>query len=368
MVRFPLALCWVLVSFRLLAQTPSPAVRVLSEEVSAGRVVGAQLLSGSLRSRTAQAFHLGTIGLQDRRRVTDDTLFCIASCSKPFASAVVFRLLDQRKLALKTPASDLIPQMADLKLQDGSAVRSPTLRELLTHRGGIYSQHETPSADQLRAIRDFRLSIDDSVEVICRQKLHSKPGTKYAYSGAGYMLVGMMAQQATGSSFETLLQQNLCIPLKMKSTSYFPDPKHYPEIATGGKSGLVAPHTLGKESRLPLVGGSLYTTIHDAERFARMVLQHGRYGSEQVLSKTACAHFVSSPFEEQTYGYGWLLTKQNGNVVAVSHKGSLPPYQSVIRLNLKQGTYRIAFWTLSNPSDVATTKRVSNRVAQLLKL
>jgi hypothetical protein len=69
----------------------------------------------------------------------------------------------------------------------------------------------------------------------------------------------------------------------------------------------------------------------------------------------------------QPYGYGWLLSKRNGKVFAVSHKGSLPPQQSTIRINLQNKRYAIVLWTLANPSKVNATTRVRDQVAQVLK-
>lgn len=342
-------------------------VDVLRQEIVAGHVVGAQVLVGSTRSRTQAAIHLGTVGPTDSRPVSDQTIFCIASCSKPIASAVVFSLLDSKKLDLNRPASELIPELKALTTVGGAKARSPILRELLSHRGGVYSQMQKPSKEQLAAIRDFRLTLDESVQIIARQPLLTQPGTKYAYSGAGYMLVGMMAEKATSKRFETLLQERICKPLRMTSTTYFPNDEKFDEIAMGGKSQLVPPHSLDDQLQLPLVGGSIYSTATDLERFARMILSQGQLNRKQVLSKKALTTFVSPAFSSQAYGHGWLLTRKNGRVVALSHKGSLPPYQCAIRINLQDKTYKIALWTLAKPVNVQATIRIKATVDSLLK-
>ena len=339
----------------------------LRQEISAGSVVGAQVLVGSARSRNLKTINLGTVGPGDTRPVSDETVFCLASCSKPLASAVVFTLLDSRRLTLNQSASKTIPALRSLVTTNGTKTRSPTLRQLLAHRGGIYSQMEKPTKLQLSAIRDFRLSLDESAQIIAKQPLSAAPGTKYAYSGAGYVLVGMMAEKASGMNFETLLQKNMCEPLGMSSTTYFPNARRFKEIASGGKSQLVPPHSLGAELKLPLIGGSMYSTATDVEKFARMVLLQGRLDGKQVLGKEAWTQFVSSAFPTQVYGYGWRLTKQGGQVAALSHKGSLPPYQSALLLNSQDKSYTIVLWTLAKPVDVQSTIRIRDRIDALVK-
>lgn len=340
----------------------------LRRETESGSVVGAQVLVGSLNGLGQGSVNLGVISPEDSRPVSDATLFCVASCSKPVASAVIFSLLDRRQMRLDLPAGELIPTLKSPTTENGLKTPSPTLRQLLAHRGGIYSQMKQPSDEQMKAIRDFRLSLEESAKIIAAQPLFSRPGSKYAYSGAGYVLVGRMAEQATGKEFETLLQANICEPLQMTSTTYFPHAKAFAEIAGGGATQLVPPHMLSEELKLPLIGGSLYSTAKDFETFAKMVLLQGRWGRNRVFSELAWRHFVFSAYPNQMYGYGWRLTKQRGRVVSLSHNGSLPPYQSAIRVDLQRRAYQIVFWTLAKPADVQATKRIRNKVDSLLGL
>ena len=346
--------------------TQTKISKYLTDQIRAGDVVGASILVGSLASETGSPTNLGTLAPEDRRPVTDDTLFCIASCSKPVASALLFTLLDDRKLRLDDEAGKYIPGLQSPKTSTGAPATSPTLKQLLAHRGGVYSQMQRPTSEQLRAIRDFHLTLDQSVSLIAKQPLASKPGTAYAYSGAGYCLVGAMAEQATGQKIESLLQENLCQPLGMNATTYFPTPNRFPTIATGGFTRSRPPHLLGSELQLPLVGGSLHTTASDLERFARMVLSRGQHDGTRVLSPRAWQYYVSQPFP-QPYGYGWLLTKRNGKVIGLSHKGSLPPAQAAITLDLERNTYKIVLWTLAKPANVQATNRIKTTIAEMVR-
>lgn len=218
---------------------------------------------------------------------------------------------------------------------------------------------EAPTRDQIRAIRDFRLSLDESIGIIARQPLSAPPGDRYSYSGAGYMLVGAMAEKASGRPFEQLLQDNLCIPLEMKATSYFPGDQTTVRVAVGGDSGMQPPHRLGVRHRLPLIGGSLYSTSSDAESFIRMLLG----GKPAVLSDRARGVLLSPAFSTQDYGFGWRLVRENGRVVRLIHRGSLPPYQAFFQINLQQASYAIVLWTLGRPENGSVTKRIQDGVS-----
>ena len=357
----------VLVSGQGQAQTPSNSVaEVLNRAVQQGSVVGAQILTSSGLQKPIRSTNLGFLGPDDQRRVTSESMFCIASCSKPLISAVIFALVDQQKLNLETPVGKWIPNFNQPRLTNGTATRSPNLRELLSHRGGIYSQKVKLNQLQLRAIRDFRLTLEQSVDLIRSQPLISAPGQKFAYSGAGYCLVGATAENATGKPIDTLLQDYLCTPAKMSSTTFFPNLREGASIATGGFEQSPPPHLLGKEMRLPLVGGSIHTTAEDLQRFARMIIGHGVAGGQRVLSPPAWEQYVSQPFKEQPYGYGWSRTVDNQKTT-LSHNGSLPPAQASIRINLTTGNYQIVLWTLANPGNATLRSSIRQQVNSALR-
>lgn len=268
-------------------------------------------------------------------------------------------------MKLSQSVAELIPEFSSVT-NNGQSVDSPNLKHLLTHRSGIYSQHDNPTVQQLQAIRDFRLTLKESVERISRQTLVSEPGTRYSYSGAGYCVLGRMAEVATGQEFEALLQEKLCQPLKMTRTTYFPDTSQFDEIAEGGRNNFTPPHTLSDSLKLPLIGGSLYSTAEDLCKWFQMITKGGTVAGNEILSSKAVKLMTGPAVESQPYGYGWLLTRSNGRVTAMGHNGSLPPYQAAIRVNLVTGHYTVVLWTLANPRKVQATKRIRSQIAKLI--
>ncbi|WP_339729513.1 serine hydrolase domain-containing protein [uncultured Gimesia sp.] len=334
--------------------------KLISNGIEQGVLVGAQAAVGST-SDTPKTKSYGVIEPQSTLAVNDETQFCIGSCSKPIAAACIMTLRDSGQLRFEQPIDKWITEASLWKLENGqSLTRAPNMKELLTHRAGIYSQKAKPmTARQARAIRDFELSLEDSVKMIQQQKLISQPGEKYAYSGAGYCLAGYVAEKVTSKGFEDLLQERLCSPLGMKHTTYFPDSKQSANIACPGARGrngtLIthqgSPHLLGKKLRFPLIGGSLYTTASDTGLFASMILNHGKSLRKQVLSREAWQFMTSRQYPRQRYGLGWGLMIRNGQTTALQHSGALLGYRGLIHIDLENNRYAVVYWTLSDVKD-----------------
>ncbi len=339
--------------------------KVFVEAVESQQVVGAQLIEGSTQLAEVNSVNFGFTSPDRRNRVTENTIFCIASCSKPLIPCMIFTLVEKRQLDLNSPIHQWLAAFNATQLSDGTPTASPTLKQLLAHRAGIYSQKENPNAQQLSAIRDFRLTLSQSVNLISQQSLQSHPGSRYAYSGAGYCLIGAIAEKATHQPIEKILNVQLCKPLGMSSTTFFPHRLTGRVVATGGASRWTSPHLLGDDLQLPLVGGSIHTTALDLQRFTRMVADRGIYNKQPIMDATTWSQYVSHPYLMQRYGYGWTRTV-TGNEIVLSHSGSLPPSQAMLQINLRTRKYTIALWTLANPGNSIATAKLRYQIRQAL--
>ena len=334
-----------------------------------GSILGAQALVGEGDQFLFEE-SFGVRSANDSEPINADTQFCIGSCSKPFASATLFVLAQNNQLSLDTPINRWLPQFAKPSIVGSDPpTRSPNLLELLAHRGGIYSQKLGMNRRQARWIRDFRLTLEDAVNGIAKEALINRPGTEYAYSGAGYCVLGRVAEVALGQSFETLFQQSIAEPLRLSRTTYFPNPED-PNIATGSVKGNPNPTTphLSTPFHLPLIGGSLYSTARDTSRFARMILERGRFGDRTVLEPETYKNYLSLPFEGRAYGMGWSIREENDGPVEIFHTGSLASSRASLRINLDTGRYAIVFYTLNDPSvSVKTAQAVNRAIGAALK-
>jgi CubicO group peptidase (beta-lactamase class C family) len=196
------------------------------------------------------------------------------------------------------------------------------------------------------------MTLKASVDGIAAQPLLTEPGSEYAYSGAGYCVAGRVAEVASAKAFEQLLHARLAVPLKLKRTTYFPDGGDT-NIAAGGtmKNGIgtlngATPHLTKPELRLPLIGGSLYSTAQDTARFAMAVAGQGRLGSTRIMKPGTWRKWTSRPYSDGGYGFGWGLLVRNRKTVQVSHTGALAASRSSLYVNLEYGTYGVVHFTV----------------------
>lgn len=338
-------------SFAQQSPKPQSFESTLRALVTQNKVLGLQVFVGQ-GSKTILQFNAGVRSATDSTPINDQTMFCIGSCSKPFTSAAIMTLIQDKKLTLDTPIDNLLPQFAKPSVVNSpSKTTAPTLRQLLAHRAGIYSQKRGMTPHQATFIRDFKLTIDQSVNGIAKEKLLAKPGAEYAYSGAGYMIVGKLAEAATHTPFNTLMQNRIAKPLNLTRTSYFPSQSD-PNIATGSLNNQPNPATphLSQPFNLPLIGGSLYSTGADVSRFAQMILNKGAFNKKRILTTSSLKALTSLHFPGQPYSLGWTLNIQNKTTRQMSHNGSLASSRAAIRIDLQNQRYAIVLYTLTNPT------------------
>jgi CubicO group peptidase (beta-lactamase class C family) len=327
--------------------------------VNSGKVTGIQILIG----RDGEAdYHkaFGRRGAKVRAEVDHDTLFCIGSSSKPVAAVTLLRLVDSGRLELDQNIDKWLPAFAHKRLKGGGTIaRPPTLAEVLSHRAGIVSQKTGINAATAGLLyRSFDRSLDEVVGEFSKLDYIFEPGTSYAYSGPGYCIAGRIAEVAIGSDFETVLQKELCAPLGMTRTTFFPN-KRDANIAVPvrPKQGDV-PH-LASPHRFTLIGGSLYTSAQDLARFADLIARQGVHDGRRLLSRASWDEMIR-PRGAKNYGLGWIVKRDGGEVVELSHNGVLAGYTSIITVHLPSRSYLIILVSMGDQGrtvDVGSAAR-----------
>jgi CubicO group peptidase (beta-lactamase class C family) len=358
----------ILIENALFAALPGTRILITVDKTVSGMIaeqslVGAQLVVG-YNDEILFERNYGVRSANDDTPVDSETMFCIGSCSKPIASAVVMALVDDGELVLDSTIEKWLPEFGSLKTDEGESSRAPTLIELLSHQGGIYSQKKGMTRRQTRWIRDFKLTLEDAVNGIAKEPLYGAPGSVYAYSGAGYCVVGRIAEVALGKPFEQLLKKHICDPLELKHTSYFPA-KSNRNIASGSVNGKVNPATphLSKPFQLPLIGGSLYSTAGDSAKFLGVILAQANDGSEVLMSSELFKIYTSRYSNKKPYALGWSLMMGNGKPFGLAHSGSLASSRALFRVNLETGVYIAFVYTISDPR---TSGELGRKIANTL--
>ena len=323
----------------------------LRDALSDGAVVGAQAFVGRGDQILLDAVY-GRVRPDRDAEVDRKTLFCIGSVSKPLTSAITLAMAEDDVVDLEAPVSRYLPAF-------GSLPSAPSIRQLLAHRGGVYTQRRKMTESQVRWIRDFRLTLAVAVDGIAKEPLIAAPGSLFAYSGAGYCVLGRALEVAAEANIEALLQRRLAKPLRWERTTYFPS-QNDENVATGADVGGAAhpatPHLMGSEHRLALVGGSVYSTAHELARFAAAMADRGG----DILSEEAFGQIAKRPFPGQPYGYGWSLRLADGAETATGlrHNGSLAASRAALRVDLESGLYAVVLYSVARPGGEAE-KRVA---------
>ena len=269
-----------------------------------------------------------------------DTLFRMASNTKPVIGAAVLILQEEGRLSLDDRAAEHLESFDNLRSRD------ITIRQLLSHASGLrvrpifypFDPDEPPTL--LGAVARFGA---EGPEV--------EPGTSYSYNNAGYNTVGAIIEVASGLPLEDFLRARIYDPLGMTDTLNHEDPTKLHRMATvyrgrrGDDGGLVFRQgfTPGDPPDFPVVraSGGMISTAPDYARFLQTFLNRGRYADAQILSGDSVAAatrgYIASG-ERTTYGLGWQITPDR----AYSHAGSdgtmgwVDPAREIIGMVLTQ--------------------------------
>jgi CubicO group peptidase (beta-lactamase class C family) len=271
---------------------------------------------------------LATVGFSDiaaRKPMEDDTVFWIASQSKPIAAAALMILVDEGKVSLDAPVEKYLPEFGSVMVLEEKSkqhvclkkpTRPITLRDLMSHTSGLpfKSPLEEPTLDLL--------PLGNRVRSYAMLPLDSEPGTRYQYSNAGINTAARVIEVVAGIAYEQFLDQRLFRPLGMTDTTFWPTRAQCSRLAKAyrpGKNnrGLVETpidqlkYPLeDRASRFPVPAGGLFSTAHDLCRFYQMLLHGGELGGRRILSRAAVEQMTSRqtpPGLKDSYGLGFAV-------------------------------------------------------------
>jgi CubicO group peptidase (beta-lactamase class C family) len=295
--------CFLLCAFLAIAAAAQPAKSALDEArlaqlktrmksfVEQGRTAGIVSLL-AYRGQVIYADAVGHQNLETKTPMKLDTLFQIASMTKPITAVAVMLAEEDGWLTVLDPVEKYLPEFKDLKVKDGSNLVKParpiTIRDLLTHTSGMGSY--PPSVDFLTLYRKREKPLAEMVTLFAQQPLEVQPGTKWIYSSPGTAVAGRIVEVVTKKPFEQFLEERLFTPLGMNDTHFFlPASKNarvaqiYELTAEGLKKSVIEPTR--ENARYSCPEGGLYSSAADLFRFLQMLLNGGGFKGKQILSR-----------------------------------------------------------------------------------
>lgn len=278
------------------------ADHLLQQAVLAGHVPGVVAAASSSEGTVYEAA-FGERALGRGVAMTPDTVFWLASMTKPIVGAAAMQLVEQGKVTLDEPAAKFLPELADVKLLTGwdssgqPLLQAPkaqiTLRQLLTHTAGFTS--DIWNIDSARYLKTMNLPRAGSGKKIALSvPLTFEPGTRWEY-GINIDWVGQVVAAVSGMRLGEYIQKNITEPLGMTSTGFRISPSMRTRLATVHQRDTVTgmlsttPFEVPQDTEFDPGGGGLYSTAGDYLRFTRMILNQGRGNGHQLLKPETVA-------------------------------------------------------------------------------
>ena len=351
--------CGVVATLAAAGLRAAPAVSVSKAEeagMSAERLkriapmiqshIDAKDFSGAvtLVARKGKIVHFETHGLADietHKSFTTDTLFRLASMTKPVTAVSILMLLEEGKLVLSDPISRFIPEYKDPKVAVWSlpndpagaglrlvaATREITIQDLLTHTSGLANGFEGPAGEYVRrANLPAGGSLDERVKRAAKLPLNFQPGTQWEYSpSTGFDTLGRIVEILSGMTLEQFFTTRIFGPLGMKDTFFTVPAGRAADVAvayTRSDNALVRPKP-GAAARVEATGpyfsgaGGLTGSTADYLAFSQMLLNGGQLNGVRLLSRKTVELMTSEatgPLDLRNYagdqvlkGYGFGL-------------------------------------------------------------
>jgi len=256
----------------------------------------------------------GFADLEQQVPATPQTVWRIASVSKPVAATATMQLVEQGRVKLDEPIWTYLPWYP----RKGDAVI--TVRHILTHTSGIrhydYEAGEKESAEYFPTVE-----AGSHVNGVDKEPLQFTPGTNYLYSTYAYLLLAGIVESASGLSYEGWLKEKIFTPAGMTSSSLdrnreiIPHRARFYRKTDSGTAVVNAPYV---DNSYKWAAGGVLATADDLGRFAAAI-DAGKILKAETLNQVYTVNVV--PGVKTDYGLGWHMTTDKEGRVWAEHSG-----------------------------------------------
>ena len=331
----------------------------LRRHVDSGRLPG--LVALVSRHGVEHAEAIGTLAFDRTAPMRRDTIFRLASVTKPITAVAAMILVEECRLRLDDPVDEFLPELAnrkvlrtiDSELDDTVPARRPiTLRDLLTFRSG-YGEVAflSPTCPLQKALAQARLPLsawmfpgtpDEYMRCLASLPLASQPGERWLYHMSAEIL-GVLIARVAGMPLSAFMRERILGPLGMNDTGFTVPRAKLERVATcygtDFSSGAVAPleearnDLLARPCAFESGGGDQFvSTADDVLAFGRMMLNRGAHGKERILSRLsvelmttdqltpeqkAASPFFENFWDSRGWGLGLSIVTRRDEVAGV---------------------------------------------------
>jgi CubicO group peptidase (beta-lactamase class C family) len=285
----------------------------LNADVERGRIPGAVIAV----ARKGKLVYFEAFGWRDKAagvKMTTDTIFSIASMTKPMVTVGALMLVEEGAISVDDSVAKYLPQFATMKVASldasGDAItdtvpakRAITIHDLMTHTSGlIYGGRGTTAVHKLypagSGAAAMNLTGQEFIDKLGAQPLLWQPGTVWDY-GFGIDVLGVLVERVSEQSLGAYLTERLWKPLGMADTGFVIPPekaaryaKALPNDPDTGKPQKVEPDAT-KPTKFECGGGCAASTASDYLRFALMLKDKGKLGDQRILGRKTVEYMLS---------------------------------------------------------------------------
>lgn len=297
----------------------------------------------------------GMADVANGRPMTPDTVMRLASITKQFTATGILLLADEGKLSLGDDITRFLPDYP-------TGGKHITIEHLLTHTSGMANYTSKPGFES-------NLTTDQTVgQMIAGFKNdapQSEPGTRYAYSNSGYVLLGAIIEKVSSLSYAQFVEQRIFVPLGMNNSAYAghergsaPRARGYTRSSGSSSSGFEPGKAISMT--LPYAAGALVSTVDDLARWDAAV-SSGKLLKPATQQKALTAHILADG-TSAPYGYGWSVGTLRGMPMQ-SHGGGIYGF-STYAVRLPEQQLYVAVLTNAD-SGLASAEMVALKAAAI---
>ncbi len=265
-------------------------------------------------------------GVRDLKSLTaidPQTNFRLASCTKQFTAMAIMLLVRDGKLRYDEKLTEVFPDFPAY----GQAI---TVRHLLNHTSGL-QDYETLMQQTIHGGWTEENQIHDADVLALLENPHSEstifaPGTKWAYSNSGYVLLGLIVAKVSGKSFGDFLDERIFKPLEMKQTmAYEKGKSEVPNRAFGHTKEAKGWKQTDQSSTSATLGdGGVYSSLRDLAKWDQGLTRHTLLGENEMRAALTPGKLAGDALPEWpdnsdgpagapvSYGFGWFLDPYRG--------------------------------------------------------
>lgn len=286
----------------------------------------------------------GARKLGSSEAITPDTNFRLASFTKQFTAMAIMLLVHDGKLRYDTRLTEIFPSFP-------AYGKDIAVQNLLTHTSGLPDYEDLmDQAQKARGTRwtpEHQIQDEEVLELLEKEnKGKFAPGTSWAYSNSGYVVLGLMVAKVSGVSYADFLQRRIFAPLAMKETVVYQKGKNEVRYRAYGhdlKNGQFVV-TDQSATSATLGDGGVYSNLEDLSKWDDALANHTLLSAQEMQPALTAVKLVGgrephwpagpgddnlAPGQPVSYGFGWFLDPWQGHT-RMWHSGSTMGFRTVI--------------------------------------